>query len=86
MDEETFIRLYIDVTQVSLGERVKQDLFLFSHVKRYRGFIWYIAHIFYVLLSQCLNCAILDAKKVGLTLMHAVQILCSEELHGFAQK
>ncbi|KAK7148914.1 hypothetical protein R3I93_013055 [Phoxinus phoxinus] len=49
MDEETFIRLYIDVT-------------------------------------QCLNCAILDAKKVGLTLMHAVQILCSEELHGFAQK
>ncbi|XDV49959.1 hypothetical protein PO909_019105, partial [Leuciscus waleckii] len=49
MDEETFIRLYIDVT-------------------------------------QCLNCAILDAKKVGLTLMHAVQILCSEELRGFAQK
>ncbi|XP_077053159.1 tumor necrosis factor alpha-induced protein 2-like [Siphateles boraxobius] len=49
MDEETFIRLHIDVT-------------------------------------QCLNCAISDAKKVGLTLMHAVQILCSEELHGFAQK
>ncbi|XP_067277703.1 exocyst complex component 3-like protein isoform X2 [Pseudorasbora parva] len=49
MDEETFIRLHIDVT-------------------------------------QCLNHAILDAKPFGLTLMHAVQILCSEELQGFAQK
>ncbi|CAM4727657.1 unnamed protein product [Leuciscus chuanchicus] len=49
MDEETFIRLYIDVT-------------------------------------QCLNCAILDAKSFGQTFMHAVKILCSEELHGFAQK
>ncbi|KAK2896480.1 hypothetical protein Q8A67_010968 [Cirrhinus molitorella] len=35
---------------------------------------------------QCLNCAILEAEKVGLTLMHAVQILCSGELHGFVQK
>ncbi|XP_077053160.1 uncharacterized protein LOC143703007 [Siphateles boraxobius] len=36
--------------------------------------------------TQCLNCAILDAKSFGLTFMHAVQILCSEELQGFAQK
>ncbi|XP_042624517.1 uncharacterized protein LOC109104280 [Cyprinus carpio] len=49
MDEETFIRVHLDVT-------------------------------------QCLNYAIFDAKKVGLTLMHAVQILCSGELHGFVQK
>ncbi|XP_051772503.1 uncharacterized protein LOC127524732 isoform X11 [Ctenopharyngodon idella] len=49
MDEETFIRVHMDVI-------------------------------------QCLNHAILDAKKGGLTLMHAVQTLCSEELHGFAQK
>ncbi|ROK15759.1 hypothetical protein DPX16_10063 [Anabarilius grahami] len=49
MDEETFIRVHMDVI-------------------------------------QCLNHAILDAKKFGLTLMHAVQILCSEELRGFAQK
>ncbi|XP_051772508.1 uncharacterized protein LOC127524732 isoform X16 [Ctenopharyngodon idella] len=49
MDEETFIKVHMDVT-------------------------------------QCLNHAISDAKKFGLTLMHAVQTLCSKELHGFAQK
>ncbi|KTF74053.1 hypothetical protein cypCar_00034361, partial [Cyprinus carpio] len=49
MDEETFIRVHLDVIQV-------------------------------------LNNAILDAQKVGLTLMHAIQILCSEELHAFVQK
>ncbi|XP_048060339.1 uncharacterized protein LOC125276666 isoform X2 [Megalobrama amblycephala] len=49
MNEETFIRVHMDVT-------------------------------------QCLNHAIVDAKKGGPTLMHAVQILCSEELCGFAQK
>ncbi|XP_051772504.1 uncharacterized protein LOC127524732 isoform X12 [Ctenopharyngodon idella] len=49
MNEETFIRVHMDVT-------------------------------------QCLNHAILDAKKFGLTLMHAVQTLCSKELRGFAQK
>ncbi|XP_052429037.1 uncharacterized protein LOC127970483 [Carassius gibelio] len=35
---------------------------------------------------QFLNNAILDAQEVGLTLMHAIQILCNEELHGFVQK
>ncbi|XP_016384593.1 uncharacterized protein LOC107721212 [Sinocyclocheilus rhinocerous] len=49
MDEETFLKVHIDVI-------------------------------------QCLNCAILEAETVGLTLMHAVQILCSEELHDFVQK
>ncbi|ROK15758.1 hypothetical protein DPX16_10062 [Anabarilius grahami] len=49
MDEETFIRVHMDVI-------------------------------------QSLNHAILDAEKFGLTLMHAVQILCSEELRRFAQK
>ncbi|XP_043085414.1 uncharacterized protein LOC122332173 isoform X2 [Puntigrus tetrazona] len=34
----------------------------------------------------CLNCAILEAEKVGLTLKHAVQILCIGELRGFVQK
>ncbi|KAK7139861.1 hypothetical protein R3I94_012484 [Phoxinus phoxinus] len=36
--------------------------------------------------TQCLNCALLDAKSFGQTFMHPVHILCSEELHGFAQK
>ncbi|XP_042592378.1 uncharacterized protein LOC109101599 isoform X2 [Cyprinus carpio] len=35
---------------------------------------------------QVLNCTIVEAEKVGLTLMHAVQILCSGELHDFVQK
>ncbi|XP_052428449.1 uncharacterized protein LOC127970179 [Carassius gibelio] len=35
---------------------------------------------------KVVNCTILEAEKVGLTLMHAVQILCSEELQDFVQK
>ncbi|XP_058652338.1 uncharacterized protein LOC131552525 isoform X2 [Onychostoma macrolepis] len=35
---------------------------------------------------KCLNSAILEAEMFGLTLRHAVQILCNEELHGFVQK
>ncbi|XP_050982030.1 uncharacterized protein LOC127175159 [Labeo rohita] len=49
MDQETFNRVHIDVT-------------------------------------QCLNSVILEAKKVGLTLMDEVQKLCSGELHIFVQK
>ncbi len=87
MDEETFIRVHLDVTQVK--KTMCNAHFVLGMKKRiFNDFkILSTAHLFYVVMSlQCLNAVLQSSNEFSLLLMSTTQTLCLKELHLFVQE